>query len=456
VRFAGFAEAARGLFIGLFLLAGSLAWRGAAAQNPEAQSLYTQGLKAMQERRFDDARAALLKAVSLDPAFAGAWLDLAIATHAAGDIVQAEEFLTILETRFAPLPESVAANVARLRSRIQEQTLAQASQAGADAWRWRRVVQAGGGYDTNANAGLSLTDLTLTLPGGSVLLPLAPGLRPTPDRYATAGFAADGSRRHGRGQIEVAAGIRARNNADLNAFNTLEVLAGAGYSGEGPLFENDSMAKWLPGPWRVGAVAQQLQVGNHVLLNSLMFSGVHAWAGAPCSPQGSIDLDFRTYPAAPNLDSRTLWLTGGVACPSPWKKYGGTLSATLRLGYENARNDYESLTGRPGDDTRHLEATATHQWSWAGPNGTHKLDAQIQWAGAWDTRGYSPLLADNAAREVKRAAVGLVYNVPLEAGIADDKGWTANLALQAFRQRSNLEVFRLKGRVAQVTVQKSW
>jgi hypothetical protein len=455
VRFAGFAEAARRLFIGLFiLLAGSWAWREAAAQNTEAQSSYTQGLQALQERRYDDARTALLQAVQADPSFAGAWLDLAIATQAAGDAVQAEEFLTILETRFAPLPEPVAQSVAGLRQRIQERSQAQAGQAVVEGWRWRKAVQVGGGYDTNANAGLSLTDLTLTLPGGSVLLPLAPGLRPAADGYLTAAVAADGKRRLGEGQLEVAASLRHRNNRQLNAFDTLELLAGAGYSGNGPAFE--ALSGVLPGPWRAGAVVQQLQLGGHGLLNSLMFSGIHAWANRACAPQASVDLDFRTYPAAANLDSRTLWLNGGISCPSPWTRFGGTLGATVRAGYEDARHDFMSLQGRPGDDTRHFEATLTHQWSWAGVNGTHKLDAQLQWAGAWDTQGYSPLLGDNAARQVKRAAIGLVYGFPLQAGVADDQAWMASLALQGFRQRSNLEVFRLRGQVAQLTLQKSW
>src|SRR5947207_12956528 len=89
VQFAGFAEAARRLFIALPVLAGVLAWSQACAQTPEAQSWYSQGVRALDERRYADARAALLKAGAADPNFAGAWLDLAIAAPAAGHTVAA-------------------------------------------------------------------------------------------------------------------------------------------------------------------------------------------------------------------------------------------------------------------------------------------------------------------------------------------------------------------------------
>jgi hypothetical protein len=57
---------------------------------------------------------------------------------------------------------------------------------------------------------------------------------------------------------------------------------------------------------------------------------------------------------------------------------------------------------------------------------------------------------------VTRASAGVAYTLPLESMDPDGRGWVAVLALQGFRQRSNLEVFRLKGEVGQVTLQKAW
>jgi hypothetical protein len=449
VQFAGFAKAAHGFFSGLLpVLAGLLAGSQACAQTPEAQGWYSQGVQALGEHRYADARAAFLRAVTADPSFAGAWLDLAIAAQAEGDTVQAEEFLTILEARFT-LPPPIAQGVRDLRRRIQAQRSA------AESWTLRTVFQSGLGYDSNANTGLSRSDLTLTLPAGGVLLPLDPSLRPRPDSYAVGSLGTEATRKWGSGQIEIAASAKSRVNTNLREFDTLETIIGAGYSSSEPAF-GGAWGRFLPGPWRVGVTTQQLRLGGNALLHSLSFSALHAWKQLPCSPQGGLEVDFRHFPIASNLDTRLAWVSGAVSCDSPWADSGGRLNMQLRAGWEAARGNFLSDRGRPGDDTRHLELTVSHRWSWPGFNGTHRLEAQAQWAQALDTEGYSPLLSDNAPRRSRRVTGGLAYSVPLQPAGADEEAWIATLAVQGFRQRSNLEVFRVKGAVLQLTVQKSW
>ena len=449
MQFAGFAKAARRLFSGLLpILAAVLAWSQACAQTPEAQSWYSQGVQALGERRYAEARTAFLRAVEADPSFAGAWLDLAIAAQAEGDTVQAEEFLTILEARFS-LPPTIALGVRNLRQRIQAQRAAPAG------WNWRTVFQSGIGYDSNANTGLARSDLTLTLPGGGVLLPLNPSLQPQSDSYAVASLGTEGSRLWRAGQIDVSASAKSRVNASLREFDTVETLIGVGYTSSEPAFDG-TWGGFLPGPWRVGVTAQQLRLGGNALLNSVAFSALHAWKDLPCSPRGGVELDIRHFPIASNLDSRLAWVSGAASCDSPWTGTGARLNMQLRAGWEAARGSFFSDRGRPGDNTRHLELTVSHRWSWPGFNGTHRLEAQAQWAQASDTKGYSPLLSDNAARRSRRTTGGLAYSVPLQPAGADEEAWIATLAIQAFRQRSNLEVFRVKGEVLQLTVQKSW
>jgi len=448
VQFAGFAEAARRLFLGLYVLAGWLAWTQACAQTPEAQDWYSQGVQALGERRFADARAAFLRAVEADPSFAGAWLDLAISTQAEGDSVQAEEFLTILESRFQ-LPGPIAAGVLKLRHRIQAQRVASAG------WTWRTTFQGGAGFDTNANTGLARSDLTLTLPGGGVLLPLEASLRPHPDRYAVTSLGTEGTRSWASGQIEVAASGKARANSRLHEFDTLETVASVGYASSVPAF-GGAWSRFLPGPWRVGVTSQHYRLGGNALLNSLSFSVLHAWKHLPCSPHGGLEFDMRHFPSAPNLDSRLTWVSAAAACDSPWTGSGGRFGVQLRAGLESARGGFLSERGRPGDDTRHLELTLSHRWSWPGRNGTHRLEALAQWAHASDTEGYSPLLSDNALRRSTRLTGALAYTVPLQPAGIDGEGWQATLALQGFGQRSNLEIFRVHGEVLQLTLQKSW
>jgi tetratricopeptide (TPR) repeat protein len=119
---------------GLLLLASGLV----QAASPAAQARYREGTQALAEHRYEAARSALREAVRLDPDFAGAWLDLAIATHALGERVQAEELLDTLEARFA-VPPALADVIARLRQQI---AAASAPPAAPQRWRWRRQLGA--------------------------------------------------------------------------------------------------------------------------------------------------------------------------------------------------------------------------------------------------------------------------------------------------------------------------
>ena len=449
MRFAGFADASRRLSTRVLFLLAASAWLPVAAQNPQARDFYQLGVQALNDRQFDQARQALARAVELDPDFAGAWVDLALATYATGDSVQAEEFLTILEQRFA-LPEPIVRAVESLRARIAaDHQVAAQSTVG---WAWRKTVQAGGGHDSNANAGLALNDLTLTLPGGGVLLPVSPTLRPQADRFGVASISVSGLRNQPQGQLELAGSIKARRNAQASDFDTLDLQAAVGWATVQPL-PGGGVGGLLPGPWRIGVAGQHLRLGGKALLNSVVLSGTHVWAGAACNPQAMVESDWRTFPVATNLNSRTVWIGGSASCPGLYPARGGRWSTQLRTGLETARSAFLSSSGRPGGDTRHTELTLTHTW---GGTGAHKLEVQAQWARAHDTQGYSPLLANNARREVQRSTAGVSYTVPLAPVLGLDTGWLGTVALQGFRQRSNLEVFRLSGRIIQASIQKTW
>jgi len=448
VRSAGSAKRPRGFVTAVLFLSGLSGLQPAAAQTPEAQALYSQGVQALNERRFDDARAALTQAVGADPDFAGAWMDLAVATFGAGDTVQAEEFLNILESRFT-LPDPMAQAVAGLRSRMYAQTTA----AFPSPWTWRKSVQVGAGLDSNANGGLALNDLTLTLPGGGVVLPISPSLQPRSDRFATAGVSGQGVRVDGPNQLEFVASLKGRANSRTTDFDTLDLQGGVGWSSSTPL--PGVAGKVLPGPWRAGFAVQHLRLAGNALLNSAVLSGLHAWPSIDCAPQASLEIDWRNFPIAANLNSRTTWFGGSAGCPGLFPASGGRWNAQLRIGFESARSAFLSTNGRPGGDTRHIELTLSHVWNWGDGASSRKLEAQAQWARAQDTEGYSPLLASNARRQVRRSTVGLSYTVPLSI-LALDRSWTGSVALQGFRQASNLEVFRLSGRLAQLSVQKAW
>ena len=441
MQFAGFAEGARRLLAGLTFAAVSL-----ASTDGLTQTLYEQGVRALQDKQFAQARRLLSEAVAADPDLAGAWLDLAIATHADGDREQAEEFLITLERRFL-VPPAVASSIAALRRRMQ-------SEREGAGWRWQAAIQAGSGHDSNANAGLSLSDIALTLPGGAVVLPLDKAFRPRADGFATAQLAAEGQLRRGDAVIDVGASLRTRQNAHEHAFNTRELRADLGYGSSVPLA--GGAFGLLPGQWRMGTTVQSVQLGSETVLNSVSLSGQHAWASLPCAPKARAELDLRRFPVSPSLDSRLLWLGGELGCRSPFAGTGSQLKVQMRTGWELAERSPRESGGRPGGDTRHNELSLSHNWSWTGTAGVHRLELATQWLRARDTQGYSPVLADNASRLVTRTTVGAAYTFPIPSAGPAPSAWGASLTWQAFRQQANLGVFRLQGEMLQLSLQRVW
>lgn len=422
------------------------------AQSPDALERYRQGTEALQAGRVDEARRRFAEAVALDADFPGAWLDLAVATARAGDAAEAEEFLDILESRFK-LPASIAETVAALRLRLDDM-LARAHHRPPQSagWRWQRTLQAGGGYDSNANAGLSLGTLTLTLPGGHVVLPVDERFRPHSDTYTLLAAGAAAERPLGQGLLGVNASVRWRRNRVEHDFDTLEWRAGVAFLSAAPL-PGEGVYGALPGPWRASASVQQLRLGGDSLQESAIFALEHVWPRAACRPLGSAELDLRTHPVARNLDATYFWLGVTLRCPGLPIPHARALQAQLRLGHAFARRNHGERA-RPGGDSRQAEFALLHEWGWPRQaGGDYRLQGRVQWERVLDTRGYNPLLADNAVREVTRTALGLAWSTPVAAL---GEPWQAVFDLQRFRQRSNLGVFDLSGHLLQLSLRRSW
>lgn len=448
---AGRASRARRAVVSLLLwAAASLAAAPTLAQSSAALERYRAGIAALEAHRYDEAREALLDAVALDPEFAGAWLDLALATAGAGDLAQAQEFLDILEARFT-LPQPLAEGVATLRVRLTE---ALSRPERISAWQWRRSAQAGIGFDTNANAGIALDALTLTLPGGLLQLPLARSFRPRSDGFSLASIAAAGARPVGDDRIDVDLSLRGRRNFEEDDFDTLDLRARLGWT-VGAALGSEGGAGRGEGPWRLSASLQHVRLGGHALGNSLGFAADRAWPALPCRPSAGAEVDFRTYPIARTLDATVLWLGAAARCRGlVGAAERSSFGVEARIGHAFARHGPGSADARPGGDTRHMEIGASHEWYWGARRGVRTLQAQFVWERASDTDGYSPLLRSNRRRHVSRSVAGMAYSVPL----APVAGHPVELVfgVQWYRQRSNLELFRLSGEIYQLSVRTLW
>lgn len=419
----------------------------AQAVSPKARALYLEGTQALAEHRYQEARAALAEAVRLEPDFAGAWLDLALATYASGDLVQAEELLDTLQARFV-----VPAALQEVIFALRQQIAARLAPPAADAiWRWQRQLTAAAGYDTNANAGLAHGELTLTLPGGALELPVASEVRARADEYAQAGMSLAGSRRYDRGTLELNASLQARRNASVRDFDTAELRAGAAWTSGEPL---PAHGLWgaLPGPWQVRGDFVQLRLDGRVLSSTATLGFGHRWVHHRCHTQWDVDLERRSYPVARNLDATYVWLGGALSCPGGLGAAAREFTVQLRAAKAFARHGSGSEQARPGGDSRHWELTAVQEWAWPGPTGVQALQLLAQWENVHDSDGYSPLLSHDARRRINRGTLGVKWSLPL----APAANWHVVFAVQQFHQDANLTAFDLRGRIAQVGLEHSW
>jgi predicted Zn-dependent protease len=151
------------------LLAALLAWptftlAQSNVVNPSEQvpALYQQALNALQNKQFENAAQLLQQVVLQHPELAGAWLDLSWLALRQENFAQAEEFLLILEQRFAPLPEGIQLAVNQLK--LQLSAHLKLEQASASSARHQTAFSMATGYDNNINAGLRFSTITLTLP----------------------------------------------------------------------------------------------------------------------------------------------------------------------------------------------------------------------------------------------------------------------------------------------------
>lgn len=437
------ARASQALFLLLLLVPGGVA----RATSAEAQAHYREGTRALAEHRYLDARAALREAVRLDPEFAGAWLDLALACYALGEHTQAEELLDTLEARFA-VPPALAEVIAALRVQI---AAAAEPPTASDGWHWSRQVSAAVGHDSNANAGLAHGELTLTLPGGAQVLPVARESRARADAFSQAGAAVAGRRRLGDGILALDAGLEARRNADVTDFDTEQLRAGLTWTADASL---PAGGLWglLPGPWQVRGEFERWRLDADTLTDTATLGFRHLWLHARCQSRLDLDVEQRTYPVARSLDAAYLWLGGGLDCPGGWGPGAQAFSVALRAGKAFARHGQDSAQARPGGDSRHLELTAGQAWRWSGPTGVQTLHLAAQWERVRDTRGYSPLLGDGARRRVDRRSLALSYTLPL----APRSPWRAVLGAQQFRQTASLAPFELDGRIVQLGIERAW
>ena len=352
------------------------------------------------------ATLALERLVLLEPNNAGAWLDLATTSAALGDAETALRALDALESGF-PIPPGIGVVIRTLRARL-------ASDApGARSVRWRAGLMFG--HDSNVNGGLAARSLLLTPVGGPVELPVDQAYRPRPSNQWLATVDAVGALPSPLGTLEWRAAFSDRQRLEAREFDTREAsVAVAGSIGE------RGRAYWL-------AEFRRMELGGQLLLNQPRLRATREFPEVTfgCIPSASGEVEVRRHRAGLSpYDARIFWVDGGLRCPAG----PGAASAVLRLGDDRGGAD------RPGGNARRHELSLA--WQGTLRPGLDLL-AGVTFAGSRDAQGYSPLLADGAARTTDRVTT----RAELTWKIAGP--WRAVAAAEHTRQGSNLGLFGL-------------
>lgn len=357
--------------------------------------------------RTAEAAEHLERALLLDPRLAGARIDYADALAALGDLDAARE----LARGLLRLPELPAGARRHLEARLRHWT--EIVPSVATPWRRRIELAALLGWERNLNGGPAADTLLLTLPEGSIALPIAASERP---RAGTA--------------VQTSAEVQALRplGDDWSLFlrGQLRQRDAAGGDSDYLVGHIDAYLLHQRNNQETSLQLARLdqRFGDRHLLAETRLAAQHQWLEAPCRPRVGVDAARRDYPATPQLGGTQLGLRIGLMCVQ------GAWRTDLDL---RAATDSPLRAARPGGTQDWLELQGSAVWQ--GPR--YRAEASASLGQVRDREGYSPLLDNGETRTILRQSVRVEFARPFAPR------WEAVLAAEHFRQRANLALFEL-------------
>lgn len=394
-----------------FLL--TLLCTGAFAEEEDTEQLIVQGRQALEAGQPEQAGLIFERILLEQPWRLGVWLDYALTLQQIGDNDSARAiYLSLL--RQNP-PEYL---VPWLKQQVQI-----ASPALKD-WQYAGTLSLLTGHDSNLNRAQSASNLALTLPtGAQVVLPLSDAARAS---AGTSQFV----------RLDWQAARQDASNGDWLLQAALNTRLAPGNSGQNYLQSGLGLSRIWAGAaaqeYRGVLAMQNLQYGGKDIQRTL-HAGLHQgqhWqtsAQTACSNSYGAEWEMLTYPTASELNGQYLGIAADLGCKQnlPWQ-------LLLRAGIDRAEQQ------RPGGDQQRI---VLHGQS-GGRLGEGAWLALTELTWLRDSGGYSPLLGNNAVRNIRHDLLRLEYQHPLGLGLQ------ALASAEAFRQDSNLPLFALSGNAA--------
>lgn len=354
-----------------------------------------------------EAAESLERAILLDPNNGGAQIDYSQTLYESGQLFSALDLNAQLLAR-----EDLPSNLQELLLFREENWRAQTQQLG-----FQLDVLAG--YDSNLNGAPTPDQITLTLSGESVILPLNPDFETISGPY-----------------MSFRLGGRFRQLAPEHQTNwTTQVNGRFSEDSDSDLLQIDSRYAFIkPGSqrsWQLDAGVSNLFFGGDALYTALEGRARYqARTATRCQPYYGLALQQQLFHDQSNLNALESKLSAGVNCPIGNSNINQSVTAEISGLLNKAAN-----SGRPGGDRAGWQARI--EWQYATEIGLFL--AQLNHTSIDDRDGYSPLIASGAERWLERSYILLQYRKPVSVF-----GRNTTLLTNIYHQdqRSNIELFR--------------
>lgn len=365
------------------------------------------GAAQLNSGRVDEAAESLERALLLDPDNGAAQIDYAQTLYESGQIFSALDL-----NRQLLANEDLPPNLEPLlRSREANWT--------AQTRQLELQLDLLAGYDNNLNGAPTPDQITLTLSGESVILPLNPDFRAVSGPY-----------------INLRAGSRYRELAPEHQTNWTNQLQGRfSEDSDSDLLQLDSQYSFIkPGmqrSWQLDAGVSNLFFGGDALYTAVQGRARYqARTQAHCRPYYGLAIQQQLFHSQSNLNALESKASAGLNCPIGSAARAQSITAEVSGIMNKASN-----SGRPGGDRGGWQARV--EWQYPSPVGLFL--AQLNHTSISDRDGYSPLLAGGAERWLERSYVLLQYRRPLRVF---GRNTTLMTNFYHQEQRSNIELFR--------------
>jgi tetratricopeptide (TPR) repeat protein len=350
---------------------------------------------------------ALERVVMMQPNFAGAWLDLAIAYYRAGDERTAAQLITHLEENFDP-PAPLRAQLLSTKRKINQAYL-------KTGWHANGGLMVA--HVKNANYGLSQSSFQITPTGSSPIdVVIGPDSKARSDDAIE--FRGEAYRQfiHGsQGRSELQLAMRARDYMSVNSQNFMDVSAYWVLSQ--PLSTNQKLET------QSGLSARYMMVdGSSVGTFVSAFTGIKSKIHN-CDLTSRFELEHRAFNQANQANSNIPWVGFGISCPVARWAFEGS----YRYGWDKPEG------ARAGGQTERQEASLQTRWR---PSDTLQMRVLGYYADYKDAEGYSSLLNNGARRVVHRTGkrLELAWQLPLK----NNDRWTMQIEFDDIKNHSNI------------------